>query len=205
MNKTTAILWLCVGGMAAGCAVPPRQTPPPTLRGAEGFALALEQDGRDVPVTHGEAHLAARPFTIVLSFPELRTARIMINASLHPALWEAVRLGRPAGSVLPLSKQALQEPLRNPHQRIFVTDRGYNYWYFLSDKIHRFDGVTGMEGRYTCRRMIACYAPDHQSPSRPISTLAGRTLYLTFVQQDLDPAGGRRVEKQAQPLKIVFR
>jgi len=198
------IAWLSLA-VLTGCPRQPQQAPQPAPAAAEGLAVAFQQDGRSVPIVNGQAQLAARPFTIVLSFPDVRRAKVMVNASLRPTLWDAVRLGRPAGSVLPLSKQALQEPLRNPHRRIFLTDGGYNYWYFLSEKIHRFDAVAYTGGRYICRRKLACYAADRQSPSRPMSTLSGRTVYLTFVQQALDPAGGRRVETRALPLRIVFR
>ena len=200
-----AIAWLCLGVLTGCPRQPQQQAPQPAPVEAEGLTVALQQDGRGVPIVNGQAQLVARPFTMVLSFPDVRRAKVMVNASLRPTLWEAVRLGRPAGSVLPLSKQALQEPLQNPHQRIFLTDGGYNYWYFLSEKIHRFDAVAYSGGRYICRREIACYAADRQSPSRPISTLSGSTVYLTFVQQALDPTGGKRVETRALPLRMLFR
>ena len=165
--------------------------------------MAIEQDGRDVPIARHEAHLRKAPFTIVISFPSVG-GRAMVNASRKGALAEAVMAGRSASSVLPIPAQGLQENLFNPNQRIFVTDTGYNHWYYGSEKLHRFDSVTPSNGRYACRRRIACFSADMSSPSTPVEQFDGGALYLTFVKETLAPGGGNRVEQYAEYLKLIF-
>ena len=169
---------------------------------AGDFVVAIEQDGRRVMLNGHEARLARRPFTIVLVLPKL--GGVMVNASHRGEMADAVRGGRQVSTVLPLPRRGLSEDMRNPRQCIFVTEKGFNYWYYLGrDAVSKFDQVIQMPREFVCKRRIANFAADNDSPAAPLSQLARPELYLTFVSAELS-AGGQRVQKSAEYVKLIF-
>jgi len=207
MNRITLIITAALACMAAGC---PRSKPQggrpsgDTVGQVQHFTVAVEQGGRTIPVVGHEVHLRKAPFTIVIAFSKLKGATVMVNASRSGALADAVKAGRPAGSVVPLPSQPIQESLGNPYSRIFITNKSYNYWYYISNEIHRFDMVERRGYGYVCRRRVANFSDGVSAPSVPIAELDGRVLYLVFVKEHLDRAMGGRIEEYTEYLKLVF-
>ena len=183
-----------------GCNGPDGRTP----RLAEGraFDVALRQDGRTVPIRDHQAHLARRPFALVLAFGKLE--RVLVHASFQPDMVRAVAAGRPMASVLPLPRRTPPAPLFNPQRALVVSDEAYQLWYYLGPAIHRFDkdGIREVDGAYLCRQTVAAYAtPD--GPTRPLSRLRPHTLYLVLTATDMDPTTKHRTQGQTEYLALV--
>jgi len=189
-------------GVLCGCPRLHEAGPGAPLSAEEGFSVGIEQEGRSVRIAHNAARLQKRPFTIVLSFPGVH--KIMVNASFRANLAEAVRASRPVGSVLPLPRAGFQEGLFNPEKMIFVTDGGYNYWYYGNPEVHKYDQAVRKNGRLTCRRVVANYSTGPAAPVVPIARFAGNVLYLTFVEIDWNAARTARIERRVEYLKLVF-
>lgn len=203
MRPTAMTVLLCVLAACVGCG-PGSYGTGEVLGSGKYFTIALEQGARVVPIHAHQARLAKEPFTVVIIFPQVKGAGVMVNVSLSPKVVQAVQTGKTADSALSLAAQGLTDDMFNPRQRVYVNDTGYNYWYYFSDKIHRFDDVTESRGKYICKRTIAYHALNYESPSMPIDRLPGDALYLVFVKQDLDRATGRRVEIYADHLTLLF-
>ena len=164
------------------------------------FVVAIEQDGKRVALNDHAARLVRRPFTVILVLP--RWAGVMVNASHRSDMAAAVRAGSPVSTVLPLPKRGLPEDLANPRQCIFVTEKGFNYWYYLGQTKSSFDEVVQAPREFVCKRVIARFAADNDSPAVPLADLPQRDLYLTFVATTW--SGGRRVETSAEYVKLTF-
>jgi len=163
--------------------------------------VAIEQDGQRVMLHDNAARLARKPFTVIVVLP--KWAGVMVNASHTDRLAAPVRAGMPVSTVLPLPRQGMPEEMGNPRKSVFVTNDGYNYWYYFGDASNRFDEVINAPREYVCKRHIANLAPDKDGPLTPLTQLAPRTeLYLTFVATRW--AGSRRVQTAAQYVKLVF-
>src|SRR5512140_545673 len=93
--------------LAASCHAPPppkpatpvnvaaQPTPPPEQRLTvlrPAFEVTLEQDGRAVPISSGEATIARRPFKLVVVTRDPRQG-ILMNVSLASDLYDAARRG----------------------------------------------------------------------------------------------------------------
>ena len=164
------------------------------------FVVAIEQDGKRVMLNDHAARLARRPFTVILVLP--RWGGVMVNASHKGDLGGAVRAAAPVSTVLPLPKRGLSEELANPRQCVFITETGYNYWYYLGKTKSSFDQVIAAPREFVCKRVIARFAADNDSPAAPLADLPHRDLYLTFVATAW--SDGRRVETSAEYVKLTF-
>ena len=153
-----------------------------------------------MPVADHAARLKKQPFTVVLTFPQLDG--VMVHASLKSDLLDAVKAGRSVSSVLPVPAQGLREGLHNPKRLICVNDRQYNYWYYLGKTKSSFDQVIAAPREFVCKRVIARFAADNDSPAAPLADLPHRDLYLTFVATAW--SDGRRVETSAEYVKLTF-
>jgi len=164
------------------------------------FTVAIKQDGKLVTLHDNEARLAKGPFTVILVLP--RWSGVMVNASHTDRLTSLVKAGSPVSAVLPLPKRAMPEDMGNPRQCVFVSDEGYNYWYYLGDAKSSFDEVTNYPREFVCKRHVANLAPDKDGPLTPLTQSPQADLYLTFVATQW--SGGQRVEKASQYVKLVF-
>ncbi len=164
------------------------------------FVVAIEQDGRRVMLNDHTARLARRPFTVILVLP--RWGGVMVGASHKNDMAAAVRRGAPVSTVLPLPKRGLPEDLGNPRQCVFVTEKGFNYWYYLGESKSSFDQVISAPREFVCKRVVARFAANNDSPAAPLADLPQRDLYLTFVATAW--SGGRRVETSAEYVKVTF-
>ena len=198
MNRTIAIIFLTLAtGVLAGC---PRASGKDMLGEGKFFTVAIEQDGQRVCLVNNRAQLGKKPFTVILTFS--RFDGVMVNASVRPLLLEAVRAGRSVQEILPIPIRGLAEGLNNPQQQIFVTDKGYNFWYYMGPTIHRFDDVTESKGRYVCRRRIANVHMEGAIAITPIGSLNANSLNLVFVKADL--RAKQRIPKQTEYITLVF-
>jgi len=168
----------------------------------ESFAVAIEQDGRAVPVRDHQVRLKRKAFAVVLAFGRLDG--VMVNASFSPRLYEAALERRPLAGVLPLPKRGLAEELFNPDREIFVTDSAYHHWYYFSPKIHRFDSVEKVGEVWVCRRGVQRYRQDGRSGAADLRKIDRRDLYLVFTKTDWSGDHTRRIEKQTEYLHVVF-
>jgi len=200
MNRTIAIIFLTLAtGVLAGC---PRITKPrgkEMLGEGKFFTVAIEQDGRCVGLVNNRARLDKKPFTVILTFS--MSDGVMVNASTSPSLLKAVQAGRSVQEILPIPIRGLPEYLGNLQQQIFITDKGYNYWYRIGDN-HRFDDVTESKGRFVCRRRIANVHMEGATALIPIGSLNASALHLVFVKTILQAK--QRVPKQTEYLTLVF-
>jgi len=167
---------------------------------AGDFIVAVEQDGKRVMLNDHQVRLARRPFTIILVFP--KWTGVMVNASDRSEMAAAVQAGRSVSTVLPLPRRGLPEDLANPRKCIFVTEKGFNYWYYFGRGKSSFDEVIQAEREFVCKRRIASFAADNAAAARPLTQLPKRELYLTFVS--VKWSGNQRVQKSAEYIKVVF-
>ena len=90
MRKLIFAGWMSVLPLLAGC---PNSGGPAVVAGkleqGEFFAVAIEQDGKAVPVRDHQVRLKRKAFAIVLAFGRLDG--VMVNASFSPRLYEAAR------------------------------------------------------------------------------------------------------------------
>ena len=168
---------------------------------AGDFVVAIEQDSKRVMLNdRHEARLARRPFTIILVFP--KWSGVMVNASHRGQMVAAVQAGRDVSTVLPLPRQGLPENLGNPKKCIFVTEKGFNYWYYLGKGKSRFNEVVQMPKEFVCKRQVANFAADNADQAKPLAQLPQRELFLTFVS--VKWSGRQRVQKAAESVKLIF-
>ena len=206
-QATGAALLILAAGVLPGCpgnGNAPGPGPGPggkTKINVGDIVVAIEQDGKRVMLNdRHEARLARRGFTIIIVFP--KWSGVMVNASHRAEMAAAVRAGRPVSTVLPLPRQGLQEDLGNPRKCIFVTDKGFNYWYYLGKGKSRFNEVVQMPKEFVCKRQVANFAADNADQAKPLAQLPQRELFLTFVS--VKWSGRQRVQKAAESVKLIF-
>ncbi len=167
------------------------------------FSVTVEQDGRPVPIDDHTAYIHRRPFTLVFAMRNLDA--VMVNASFSPKLYVAARDGKSLGSVLPLEGRGMAEDLFNVRREIFIRDDGYHFWHYYGPKNHRFDSVERVENLWICRRTIERCLVGRGTRTVDLSKMSQRGIYLVFTKTAWDKTTKKRVEKQTERLRILFR
>ncbi len=161
----------------ASPAAPPRlsildRRPPP-------LAVDLEQDGKLVPLAGQEAHLAPRPFAIVVRRCEPFRG-ILMNVSRSSRLFEAARAGRGLEETFsPGTGMAEDAMVRD---RVLIESYGGHHYLIVDlqgePKTNRYHELRRVAGELQCRRLVEHVEVAGSSVRTPISRL--RELYLVF-------------------------
>jgi hypothetical protein len=198
-------IWLVLcAGLAFGCRPPPappapKPTPPqPTKRLSilqPPFSVALEQDGRAVPIVGHEAKIARRPFAIVLLVRDPRQG-ILMNVSLSPDLYDLARGGESVdGDFAPGTGLAEEQFLRS--RALIIAGRNAHHYLIRDAQVNRYHEVKPVSGgMYRCRRVVDSVefagdeARERREPKVTLDQLDSEALYLVFFLGD--SAGEKR-------------
>jgi hypothetical protein len=147
--------------------------------------VAIAQDGKLLPIHHGEARLQPRPFAIVVRMPVGKM--LWLNAMRQPTFTDALRAGGRVYDVLPFAGAGMAEHPRNERRALYLASDRYSAWTYPNEQDHRFDAdsVTGAGDRVSAERTVAFYHDvDVEGPGenkeKPIAELRGQTLFLVF-------------------------
>jgi len=159
--------------------------------------LAIEQDGRAVPVANGVATLSRRPFTLTLVLTP--AGAVDVSASMDRAGYDLARAGRPLDSVFQ-RYGGIAEADGNAARTLYLrpgAEPGHHVWDVLADRPHRFDGVSPLGPRLLGRRTVDSFTLDRVRQG--IETWSGGDVFLVYRSGD---AAGREDGRAA--VRLVF-
>jgi hypothetical protein len=209
--------------LAASChAPPPAATPvnvaaqpaaPPEQRLTllrPAFEVALEQDGRAVPISNGEATLARRPFKLVIVTRDPRQG-ILMNVSFAPDLYDAARRGdRLEDEFGPGTGMAEEQILRS--RALMIAGR-HAHHYLLVDPpegtitTNRYHEVKRAGSMYRCARLVESFefigdeATEHRKAKVSVGEVESDAIYLVFYLSDSEQ---REQQRRIDFLRLVL-
>jgi hypothetical protein len=182
--RRLVLLGLCLAPLAAdGDATVPAPAGDGALRVGEA-TLAVEQNGRLVPIRGGVATLAPAPFTLRVSLPPGSGRGLWLHAWTDDTHQRRVREGRPLEEAFPREANAMAEYPRNRERNLFLSPDRYSYWYYASPADHRFDRVQPGKSLVRARRTISSWywVTDTASAAGSLSTVG--SVHLVLLQGD---------------------
>ena len=139
------------------------------------FTIGLEQDGQPIQVVDHTARLGKKPFALVITFRAPDS--VLVNASANPQSYEAARAGTPLERIAGFGSAGLIEGARNTEQEVILSDTDYQYWFYSTPSVNRFDKTREEGGSIVCRRTIArIFSPTNRNPCR--SSISPATHYI---------------------------
>ena len=157
-------------------APPQPRTSPPIAPVEKPFTIALEQDGQPVQVVDHAARLGKKPFTLVFMFRAPDS--VLVNASANPQSYEAARAGTPLERIGGFGSAGLIEGARNTDQEVILSDTDYQYWFYSTPSMNRFDKTREEGGLIVCRAPSPEFSlPTNRSPCRSSVSPATRCIW----------------------------
>lgn len=171
------------------------------------FSVAVEQDGKPVPIIDHEVTLKKKPFTILFAFPKINDINIMVSVSEKSDSFDAAKSGKPVKEIKGFEEFfGMAEGLFNESRTLMLSETAYHYWYYLKDSDHRFDEIYYRDGKWVCKRISANLMDrDTTRNYKDIENFPGDALYFVFLKGDYTDNYSLISEKQRDFLKIVFK
>lgn len=165
-----------------------------------GEALAIEQDGRVVPIVQHEARILRRPFTLVVRIRGGGRAAMLgtevgvrLNASFDPRVFDLAVAGKPmpVADGEPFGGGSAMAEYEKPEPTLFLADGGSHFWYWKSDDDNRCASVAREGDDILCRRPIEnLWDVDDGSGPEPISAERAPALHVVTLQAPSETAHG---------------
>lgn len=174
----------------------------PTAPDGKSFTIAIEQDGQPIQVVDHTARLRKKPFVLVFKFRARDS--VLVNASMNPQSYEAARVGAPLKDIAGFGAAGLIEGMNNMEQEVILSDTDYQYWFYDSPSINRFDKTSEDGGSIVCRRTIAKVFLSDKQRSLPIERFTGEALYLVLIKATRPNLYVESREYQREYLKLLF-
>jgi hypothetical protein len=165
------------------------------------FEVAVEQDGRPVPIASGQATIARRPFTLVIVTRDPKRGLLM-NVSLSPDLYDAARRGdRLEDEFAPGTGMAEEQILRS--RALMIAGR-HAHHYLLVDPpegtatTNRYHEVKRAGSVYRCARKVDSFefvgeeAADHRKAKVSVAEVESDAIYLVFYLSDAEQRDQQR-------------
>ncbi len=171
--------------------------------------LRIEQEGKYFPIIGHEVVLRKKPFTIEFYLiPPPRVKPIEMGISVHASFKEESFFAAKLGKRIPGFNRntSIAEGKFNKGKDLAISDNAYSYWYFRSEKDHRFDSVGPVRNGFVFSRTVKNLLGVRSRGSLPISKLEKRELYLVL-EPNMSSIGWdsrRRKKSPVEYLKIVF-
>ncbi|MFW5840715.1 MAG: hypothetical protein ACOCZE_09060 [Planctomycetota bacterium] len=169
----------------------------------EYFGLSVKQAGRDVPIRNRTVELRRGGFDLIFAFPV--PSGVFVNASARPDF------GREALAGADLAGQSPLVGLDEPNPAVLrITDRKWQYWYYLGPGISKFTDVRevqpgqGQRITWVCRKGILGYRVGSDRPV-DLRSYPYDDLYLVIIKADWNAGHTQRVEQAREVLHIRFR
>lgn len=177
------------------------------------FEFEVRQNARAISVKNHMITLKKDPFSIVLSSKE--RIDVLVHASFRPDSISAAKKNKELNGIPVFKKTegggAIIETILNPNRSMFVSDEGYNAWWFENEREHRFNKVTKKDGWIKGTRSIKylekiTYHPKTFDPisSRIPVRKVNKPLYLFFVEADYDK-NYKLIERQRDYITINWK
>jgi len=180
-------------------------TPSAEGRKAKGahFALWIEQGGVVVPARGGVVRLAPAPFVLCVLFR--RKGGVSLNASTSPATFNALKRNKPLAQIKGLPPAGgMAEAPGNKQRELWLAKAGYHYLYIKSSTDHRFSKIARRGGATLGRRAVAKLFDVDKKRAITLSTMKGRTLYLSAVKTSWKKNHSGQNEHQRLALELRF-
>lgn len=165
------------------------------------FAVSVQQGGRKVKIHEGTVFLSKGPFDLVFALAE--TDGLFIHASSRPDLANYV-----AGGGIPEELVPLRPISEFGTSTLTIDAEQWHYWYFFSPKVSKFTEVKAVETRggdvYACKKSVLRFRHGPTGRAMAFNELPD-TMYLVLVKPDWDGTGTRRVSRESETLRVVFR
>jgi hypothetical protein len=144
-------------------------------------AIAVEQNGKTLPIRGGVVRLKQAPF--VLRFHLAVGEALLVHSWQAPGFWEKARAGANLDEVLQLEGNGMAEELFNKTKDVMLDEHAYSYWYYTDKNDHRFDRVKREGKRVIARRTIERLVNvSGHNVSSPIGNTAVSNLYFVFIR-----------------------
>ncbi len=197
-NTRLLIILMCA------CIMLTAATPEPasTQESYPHFTLSIEQDGKQIPITHNTVTLNKSAFDIVLTLSD--TMGVLVNASFNKKTFKRAADNQPQNKLPGFNETGLADGLQNPDNIVYVAIEAPNYWFYENDSIHRFNSVEWKNNLLICKRTIA-HIHDVNTQSDMNITDVKQPLYLVFMHLNYDGGFSNPVEVQRAYVKINWR
>jgi hypothetical protein len=174
-----------------------------TVGSEEYFTVGIEQGGRMLKIEDHQVRLDKKRFVIVISFRD--PDAVLVNASFNPQSFRDAMAGRSIRGIAGFSGKQIREERFNKRKLIHVTERDFHYWNYFSEGSHKFDAAKYKRGAWVCHRTVLGYIEPGAAAPRDIRYLDKPEMYLVFVKPEWNRTRTRRIEKQREYLKLLFR
>lgn len=185
---------------------PTAPTPPPAKpreRATVPFKLHVEQGGQRITPVNGEITLSRAPFVLVLTLPE--PGGVLVNISENPRAYQAAREGKPLAELPGFGRSNLVEGFTNTKRELILSDQDYQYWFYFTESINRFDRVVQADdGGIVCHRAVNQLYLAGKDRTIPLAQYEGKAIHLVFLQADRPALGIPPREYHRECLRIAF-
>jgi len=170
------------------------------------FSIAIEQDGKPVEIKDHIAILKRKQFTIVLYFSKVDEIGLLVNSSFESKSFDSAANGKPISEIAGFAETGMAEYPFNKLKELMITNSAPHYWYYKNKDDHRFDEVKKKENQWVCKRLVSGFMDrDGTRKSFDIDTVDKNELYLVFIKAKWNKDFSKRIEKQRDYLKIIFK
>jgi hypothetical protein len=166
---------------------------------ANGFSVTIEQDGKPVKINNKIVVLKPSAFDIVINIPAPMS--LLLNASFDTKTYKPATENKHLDELFGFKETGMAEGRFNSDKEMYVLDEAPSYWYYDSDKDHRFNAVEHVGNRIICKRTVEnLYNPVTEVGTKVTDN--NKPLYLVFLTAKPGQDRTERIEVQRQCLEI---
>ena len=165
------------------------------------FTFRILQDSIEVQVKHKTIKLNKKPFVIEVSMSA--ALGIFVNASFEERSYKISKSKRSFTEIPGFRQTGMAEADFNRNKEIMVSVEAPNYWYYETEKSHRFDEVKTEEGWFVCTRSIEKVYNVDTKKTFKIEEVTG-DLYLVFLVKQRGKSQEADTQLQRESLAIKW-
>jgi len=168
----------------------------------EHFSFKIIQDEKEIPIIDHSVTINSKEFDLIFEFNQPMS--ICVQASFNPINYDLIVANSPLDKIPVFEATGLAEGIHNTEKSMFLSDEGFNYWYFDDKKENRFNKIERIKNTLLCTRTITNLYDVEKDKKIKIKSNQS-TLYLVLINYKYNKDFTLKNEIQRDYLKINFK
>jgi hypothetical protein len=168
----------------------------------EHFAFKIMQDEKEIPIIDHSVTINSKEFELLFEFNQPMS--VCVQASFNSINYDLILANTPLEKIPVFDATGMAEGLYNTEKSMFLSEEGFNYWYFDNKNENRFNKIEQNKNTLFCTRTIDnLYDVEKDKKIKLKSNKS--TLYLIFINYKYNKDFTEKNEIQRDYLKINFK